>query len=358
VRCRGTCDYEFSAAPQGAPEYLEHVVRNLITDVPGLKVGHAEDMRLGSGVTAIVFDAPAVGSIDVRGGGPGTRETDALKAENLVDAVDALVFAGGSVYGLAAADGVVAAMGAENKGFALIDLPGVPRSPVVPAAILYDLANGGNKAWGDAPPYAALGRKAYAARGGNVALGNAGAGMGAMAGALKGGQGSASIVTHDGFTVAALACVNCWGSTTLPGQRAFWAHAFELDGEFGAAAPDLSKRFDMEDWHGAKMSAAPRANTTLACVAVDADLTPAEAARVAQMASAGLARAIRPVYAPFDGDTVFALATAARATSAPRALAVARFGALAADCLARAIARGVYAAATVGAHKAWRDLAW
>ena len=331
---------------------------NSLCDVQRLSIGCAEDAEALTGVTVIVPQERAVCAVDVRGGGPGTRETDALRPENLVDAVDALVLAGGSVYGLAAADGVVAAMGAENKGFALIDMPGVPRSPVVPAAILYDLANGGNKAWADAPPYAALGRKAYAARTNTVALGNAGAGMGAMAGALKGGQGSASIVTHDGFTVAALACVNCWGSTTLPGQRAFWAHAFEIDGEFGAAAPDLSKRFDMEDWHGAKMSAAPRANTTLACVAVDADLTPAEARRVAQMASAGLARAIRPVYAPFDGDIVFALATAMRATPAPRALAVARFGALAADCLARAIARGVHAASALpypGALPAWRD---
>jgi L-aminopeptidase/D-esterase-like protein len=232
----------------------------------------------------------------------------------------------------------------------------VPRSPVVPAAILYDLANGGNKAWGVAPPYALLGRDAYNARSKNVPLGNAGAGMGALAGALKGGQGSASIVTHDGFTVAALACVNCWGSPTIPNQRAFWAHAFEIGGEFGAVAPDASTpRFDLEDWGGAKFKAQPRGNTTLACVAVDADLTPAEAKRVAQMASAGFARAIRPVYSPFDGDTVFALATAQRAAPSPRPLAIARFGALAADCLSRAIARGVHAAASVGAHKAWRD---
>lgn len=330
---------------------------NSLGDVAGLSIGCAEDEAALTGVTAIVPEARAVCAADVRGGGPGTRETDALAPESLAGAVDAVVLAGGSVYGLAAADGVVAAMGAENKGFALIDMPGVPRSPVVPAAILYDLANGGDKAWGESPPYAALGRAAYAARGRNVPLGNAGAGMGAVAGALKGGQGSASIVTADGFTVAALACVNCWGSTTLPGQRAFWAHAFEIDGEFGAAAPDAgAPRFDAEDWDGAKFNAQPRANTTIACVAVDAELTVPEARRIAQMASAGLARAVRPVFAPFDGDVVFALATAARATPAPRPLAVARFGALAADCLARAIARGVYAAAPVGRHKAWRDL--
>jgi L-aminopeptidase/D-esterase-like protein len=329
---------------------------NSLGDVEGLSIGCAEDAAALTGVTVIVPESRAVCAVDVRGGGPGTRETDALAPETLVDAVDAIVLAGGSVYGLAAADGVAAAIGAEGKGFALIDLPGVPRSPVVPAAILYDLANGGNKAWGEAPPYAALGKRAYAARTRDVQLGNAGAGMGARAGALKGGQGSASIVTADGFTVAALACVNCWGSTTLPGQRAFWAHAFEIGGEFGGVKPDPNASFDAEDWGGAKFSAQPRANTTLAVVALNADLAPAEARRVAQMASAGLARAIRPVYAPFDGDVVFALATAQRPTPEPRALAIARFGALASDCLTRAVARGVYAAETVGAHTAWRDL--
>jgi L-aminopeptidase/D-esterase-like protein len=327
---------------------------NSLADVQGLSIGCAEDENALTGVTVIVPDARAVCAVDVRGGGPGTRETDALAAENLVDAVDAVVLSGGSVYGLAAADGVAAAMGAEGKGYALIDMPGVPRSPVIPAAILYDLANGGNKAWDDAPPYVALGRKAYAARARNAPLGNAGAGLGASAGALKGGQGSASIVTADGFTIAALACVNAWGSTTMPGQRAFWAHAFEIDGEFGAVAP-TPRAFDAEDWGGAKFNPAPRANTTICAVAVDVDLTPAEAKRIAQMAAAGMARAIRPVFAPFDGDVVFALATAQKQTPAPRALSIARFGSLAADCLARAIARGVYEARTVGPHKAWRD---
>lgn len=329
--------------------------RNSLTDVEGLSVGCAEDQGVRTGVTVIVPDRRAVCAVDVRGGGPGTRETDALAAENLVDAIDALVLAGGSVYGLGAADGVTAAMGAEGRGFALIDMPGVPRSPVIPAAILYDLANGGDKAWGGAPPYAALGKQAYSARSREVKLGNAGAGFGARAGMLKGGQGAASIVTDDGFTVAALACVNCWGSTTMPGSRAFWAHPFEVDGEFGGVkpAPDLS--VGAEDWSGAKFNPQPRANTTIACVAVDAALTPAEAKRVAQMASAGLARAIRPVFAPFDGDVVFALATAAKSAPEPRALVVARFGALAADCLTRAVARGVFAAETLGDAQSWRD---
>lgn len=329
---------------------------NSLADVAGLSVGCAHDARAHTGVTVIVPEARAVAAVDVRGGGPGTRETDALAPENLVDAVDAIVLAGGSVYGLGAADGVAAAMGAEGKGFGLVDAPGVPRSPVIPAAILYDLVNGGDKAWGDAPPYAALGRAAYAARARAVPLGNAGAGYGAQAGALKGGQGSASVVTQDGFTIAALAAVNCFGSTTLPNQRAFWAHPFEIGGEFGNVAPNGAP-FDLEDWSGAKANPAPRANTTIACVALDAALTPAEAKRVAQMASAGLARAIRPVFAPFDGDVVFAISTAQRPLPEPRAFALARLGALAADCLARAVARGVYEAASLGGAPAWRDLA-
>jgi L-aminopeptidase/D-esterase-like protein len=320
-----------------------------------LSIGCAEDESARTGVTLIVPEARAVCGVDVRGGGPGTRETDALQPENLVDAVDAIVLAGGSVYGLGAADGVAAAMGAEGRGFGLVDVPGVPKSPVVPAAILYDLANGGNKSWGDAPPYAALGKRAYAARGGSVKLGNAGAGFGARAGALKGGQGSASIVTGDGFTVAALACVNAWGSTTMPGSRAFWAWPFEIDGEFGGVRPDPGASFDAEDWGGAKFNPQPRENTTIAVVATDAMLTPAEAKRVAQMASAGMARAIRPSFAPFDGDVVFALSTGAKALSEPRPLTIARIGSLAADCLARAIARGVYEAASVDGSAAWRD---
>lgn len=328
---------------------------NSLADVPGLSIGCAHNEAARTGVTVIAPDQRAVAGVDLRGGGPGTRETDALAAENLVDAVDALVLAGGSVYGLAAADGVVAAMGAEGKGFQLMPQPSVPPSPVIPAAILYDLANGGDKAWGVDPPYAALGRAAYAARTRAVPLGNAGAGYGAQAGALKGGQGSASIVTQDGFTIGALVCVNSFGSTTMPNSRAFWAHPFEIAGEFGAVAPDGAP-FDLEDWAGAKVNPAPRANTTIACVALDAALSPAQAKRIAHMASAGLARAIRPVFAPFDGDVVFALSTAARALPEPGAFALARFGALAADCLARAVARAVFEAASLGGAPAWRDL--
>lgn len=328
---------------------------NSLCDVAGLTVGCAEDAAALTGVTVIVPENRAVCAVDVRGGGPGTRETDVLAMETLADAIDALVLSGGSVYGLAAADGVTALMGAEGKGFGLVALPGVPRSPIVPGAVLYDLANGGNKAWGDSPPYNALARQAYAARAERVPLGNAGAGMGATAGALKGGQGSASVVSADGYTVAALACVNCFGSVTMPGSRAFWVWPYEVAGEFGGVRPEANVTAESENWDGAKLNPEPHANTTLVCVATDAALTRADAKRVAQMASAGVARAIRPVFAPFDGDVVFALSTAAKPLSEPKPLALARIGAMAADCVARAIARGVYEAAAVGVHKAWRD---
>lgn len=320
--------------------------RNLITDLEGLRVGQAHDPAVRTGVTVIVPDRPVVCAVDVRGGGPGTRETDALAPENLVDAVDAVVLSGGSVYGLAAADGVVAALGAAGKGFALATLPGVPRSPVVPAAILYDLANGGDKSWGLEPPYRNLGQAALAAASGEVVLGRAGAGFGALAGAVAGGTGSASALTADGLLVGALVAVNCFGSVTLPGSDAFWAWPLETGAEAGGLRPDpATPPVPGDSWGAAKTDPAAltgRASTTIACVATDVALTPAQARRVAQMASAGLARAIRPVFAPFDGDVVFAISTARQPLPAPEPLALARIGALAADVLARAVMRGVW----------------
>ncbi|HEX5377752.1 MAG TPA: P1 family peptidase [Phenylobacterium sp.] len=330
--------------------------RNRITDVPGLRVGQAHDAAARTGVTVILPDARAVCAADVRGGGPGTRETDALAPENLVEAIDAVVLSGGSVYGLAAADGVTAWLGAQGRGYGLVDRSGVPPSPVVPSAILYDLANGGDRAWGEDPPYRRLGRAAAAAAALDFELGTAGAGYGAMAGTLKGGTGSASIVAADGIAVGAVVCVNSWGSVTAPGGRAFWAAPFEIDAEYGglgaaglAAGPD--------DWGRAKADPAQRLNTTIACVATDVALTPAQAKRVAVMAQDGLARAIRPIHAPFDGDVVFALSTAARPLDGGD-FTVARIGALAADVLARAVARAVFEAAPwPGAQvPCWRDL--
>jgi L-aminopeptidase/D-esterase-like protein len=334
-------------------------LRNAITDVPGLKIGQAEDGAARSGVTVILPDNRAVCAVDVRGGAPGTRETDALAPENLVDAVDAVVLSGGSVYGLAAADGVVAWLGARGRGYGLVE--GIPRSPVVPAAILFDVANGGDKAWGENPPYRTLGRSAIESAGLDVRLGTAGAGYGAMAGSLKGGDGSASVVTHDGYTVGAHVAVNAWGSVVAPGGRTFWAAPYEIDGEFGGpqgggmGAAGLSG--PPEAWGLAKRPAETR-NTTIACVATDAVLTPAQARRLAVMAQDGLARAIRPIHAPFDGDVVFALSTGARPLAEPDNFTLARLGALAADVLARAVARAVFAATPWPGTEVpcWRDL--
>jgi L-aminopeptidase/D-esterase-like protein len=326
--------------------------RNLITDVGGLSVGQAEDAKARTGVTVILPDDRAMAAVDVRGGGPGTRETDALAADTLVDAVDAVVLSGGSVYGLAAADAVTAWLGARGRGFHLAAQ--APPAPIVPAAILYDLGNGGDKGWGQAPPYRDLGLAAVKASDLDFALGSVGAGAGAMAGLLKGGVGSASIEADD-FTVGALAAVNSFGSVTKPGGRVFWAAAFEIGDEFGGLA-EAPGRAAPDDWGLAKREANPRESTTLGVVATDADLTPAEARRLAVMAQDGLARAIRPVHTPFDGDVVFALATGRRTLPDPRPANLTRLGAVAADCLARAIARGVFEAAPWPGVRAWRDL--
>lgn len=330
---------------------------NLITDVPELKVGQATDGRARTGVTVILPDARAVCAVDARGGAPGTRESDALASHTLVEAVDAVVLSGGSVYGLAAADGVTAWLGAQGRGFGLARGPGVPLAPVVPAAILYDLANEGEKGWGLEPPYRTLGMEAVEAASAHFSLGSVGAGAGAMAGALKGGVGSASAVTSDGYVVGAIVAVNSFGSVVAPGSRAFWAAPFEIDREFGGLSLGEA-RAGPEDWGLAKREAAVRENTTIACVAVNAALTPAQATRLAIMAQDGLARAIRPVHAPFDGDVVFAVSTAERPLAEPTDFTLTRLGALAADVLARAVARGVYEAqAWPGSGvRTWRDL--
>lgn len=317
---------------------------NLITDVAGLTIGEAHDAKARTGVTVILPDQRAACAVDVRGGGPGTRETDALTAGNLVRSVDAIVLSGGSVYGLGSADGVAAWLGARGRGFSMTKQPGVPPSPIVPTAILFDLANGGDKNWGLNPPYRDLALRAMDHPSRTVDLGTAGAGYGAQAGALKGGLGSASFVTADGLTVGALVAVNSLGSVVVPGTRHFWAGAFEMGREFGGLGASAA-HVDPEDWGRAKFNPAARANTTIACIATDADIDADDLKRVAMMAQDGLARAIRPVHSPFDGDVIFALSTGRRPLPAgPPPLHVARLGALAADVLARAVARGVYEA--------------
>ena len=332
--------------------------RNLITDVAGLTVGQAEDPKARTGVTVILPEGRATCSVDVRGGGPGTRETDALNSWNLVHSVDAVVLSGGSVYGLAAADGVAAWLGAHDRGYGLSQAAGVPKSPVIPAAILYDLANHGDKKWGVNPPYRDLGLRAVESAGVNFKLGTAGAGYGAEAGALKGGTGSASYVSQDGITVGAIVAVNCLGSVVAPGGKNFWAGPFEIGNEFGGLGAS-AKRAVGEDWGETKANPAARANTTIACIATDVDLDIDQMKRVTMMAQDGLARAIRPIHSPFDGDVVFGLSTAKQKIKGSSAdFAVARIGSMAADVLARAVARGVYEATLPPGMegKTWRML--
>lgn len=337
-------------------EQLRPGPRNLITDVEGLRVGNAQNDEALSGTTVLLCDPSAVAAVDMRGGAPGTRETDALSPECLVEAVDAVVLSGGSVYGLDAASGVTAWLGARGRGYQ-VGTAGV-RAPIVPAAILFDLGNGGVKDWVEDPPYRDLGREAAASAAATFRLGNAGAGLGATAGLLKGGLGSASIATGSGIVVGALVAANPVGSVLIPGTDRFWAAPYEIDGEFGGRGwPDTPVAAAAADPFAATQREGFQAgaNTTIAVVATDAGLTPLEARRMAVMAQDGLARAIRPVHTPFDGDTVFALATGRRALAGPRAPAVAALGALAADTLARAVARAVFEARTVGAHTAYRE---
>ncbi|MEM0927697.1 MAG: P1 family peptidase [Pseudomonadota bacterium] len=317
--------------------------KNSITDIKGLRVGCAEDAAAKTGVTLLLPEGRLRAAVDVRGGAPGTRETDTLRPGALADEVHGIVLSGGSVYGLAAADSVCRILGAAGRGYGMVQREGVPQSPIVPAAILYDLANDGDKAWGTEPPYAALGEAAYHAASDDVPLGNAGAGLGATAGAYPGGLGTASWVTEDGFTVAALVAANPFGSPYVPGTNQFWAAPFEVGAEFGGRGfPSEASASGLPP--DTKMGTATRSNTTVAIVATDADLPVTELERFAIMAQDGLARAIRPAHAPVDGDVVFAVTTAAKKISLPMFIASGMLGTIAGDVLARAIARGVYAA--------------
>lgn len=332
---------------------------NLITDVEGIKVGQAHDAGVRTGVTVILAEKPATAAVDVRGGGPAGRETDVLRAENLVQEVDAIVLSGGSVYGLASADGVAAWMGMRGRGYGMGGAPGVPPSPIVPAACLYDLANGGDKQWEMEPPYRRLAVAALEGASDRFDLGTAGAGYGAEAGTLKGGIGSASAVMASGWTVGAIVAVNSVGSVVAPGGKTFWAAPFEIGDEFGGLG-SAGLAASAEDWGLSKGRARPRENTTLACIATDVALTRVECQRLAIMAQDGMARAVRPSHAPFDGDTLFFLSTGKKQIENPamRQIAVAQLGNVAADVLARAIARGVYHATNYDGQtgQTWREL--
>jgi L-aminopeptidase/D-esterase-like protein len=327
---------------------------NLITDVAGLQVGHAHDTARATGVTAILVDEPSVASVVIRGGAPGTRDTAMLEPEMSRPSTFAFVLSGGSAYGLDAAGGVMAVLRTRGIGVRI----GSALIPTVAQAITFDLLNGGDKDWGMNPIYWVLGKHAAeAAAAGVFELGTIGGGYGATTATLKGGLGSASQVTASGFTVGAIVVVNAVGVATVGDGPHFWAAPVEQNREFGGLG--MPQKLDAAALRLRMKGGGPPPSTTIALVATDALLTKAEAKRIAIMADDGLARAIRPAHAPMDGDTVFACATQRRPLPmGMEAQALTEIGMAAGDCLARAIARGVYEATALpfaGALPAWRD---
>ncbi len=325
--------------------------RNLITDVAGLYVGNASDDQLKSGTTVLVGDKAFTAAVDVMGGAPGTRETELLAPDKLVQQVDALVLSGGSAFGLDAASGVVDTLRRKGRGFAV----GTAIVPIVPAAILFDLLNGGAKNW-DKNPYNALGVAALRAAVEDFELGSVGAGTGATTANLKGGLGSASVVLANRITVGALVAVNALGAATPSNQSNFWAAAWEVDAEFGGCGTvqNVDPFDNVVEPTLASISAG--ANTTIAIVATDAILTKAQAKRMAVAAQDGLARALLPSHTPFDGDLVFAVSTGQKDLADP-ATDLLHLGHAAATCLSRAVARGVYLAQTAPGDTlpTWQD---
>ena len=325
-------------------------LRNLITDIPGLRVGQAHDAKLGSGVTVVLFDTAVTASVDVRGGGPGTRETALLDPAQTVEGIDAIVLSGGSAFGLDAASGAQAWLREQGRGFKVRDA----LVPIVPAAILFDLLSGGDKNWGRYPPYRDLGYAAIADATADFALGSVGAGTGATTVNVKGGIGSASGQTREGLTVGAICAANAAGSVTVGDGPHFWAAPFEQNGEFGGHG--LPPAFSGNAL-AFRSKGAVGQNTTLAVVATDAKLSKAQCKRLAVMAQSGLSRAIYPVHTPLDGDVVFAAAMGVRPLADP-VYSLSELGTLAANVLARAIARGVYEATALpfpGSVPSWKD---
>jgi D-aminopeptidase len=329
-------------------------MNNLLTDIEGVRVGHVEDRDLASGTTAIIFDEPAVASMDARGGGPGTRDTTLLEPGYTVEAIHGITLSGGSAFGLDAGGGAMSWLAEHGRGFPM----GNVRVPIAPGAVIFDLLNGGNKNWGKFSPYRDFGYAAAAvAADGAFALGSVGAGLGATTANLKGGVGSASAVTSSGVIVAALAVANAAGSVVIGDGPWFWAAPFELNGEFGGRGQPPTFTADM---HAPRLKggrrATPLQNTTLAVVVTDAQLTKPGARRLAVVAQGGLARAINPVHTPLDGDVIFAAATGKKPLDGHVELT--ELGMLAANVVARAVARGVYEATALpfpGSVPSWKD---
>ncbi len=328
--------------------------RNLITDVPGITVGNAANDAAGTGVTVLLCSNSLAAAVDVRGGGPGSRETDVLSPENLVGRADAIVLSGGSVFGLAAADAVTCALSARGIGLQLRE--GSKHLPIVPAAVLHDLGNGSDKDWGGdkdwslEPPYRALGFAALEVAADSFELGRHGAGRGARAGTHVGGLGSASLELGAGLVVGALMAVNPVGSVYMEDGATFWAWPFEIDGEFGGHRPaaNAHARAPLPDLGRLLATGKLRAggNTSIGIVATSATLTTAECKRLAMMAQDGIARAVRPAHTPFDGDIIYCVSSGGVdiGSGTVRAMTIAALGSAMADCVARAIARGVYSA--------------
>lgn len=324
---------------------------NDITDIPGLRVGHATDLARATGTTAVIFDQPTVCAVDVRGGAPGSRDTELLRPDKTVQTVDAVVLSGGSAFGLDACGGVSAWLAENGRGFAI----GAMRVPIVPGAIVFDLLSGGDKAWGRFSPYRDLGYEAAAAAtAGPVALGSIGGGTGATTADLKGGIGSASALAPSGHRVGAIVIVNAVGSATIGASGHFWAATDEVGAEFGGLG--LPSPWP-DDAHALKLKGTRPENTTIALVVTDAALDKGQATHLAVMAQDGLGRAIRPIHTPLDGDTVFAAATGAVPVG-DYARDMAAIGFTAASVLARACARAVFAAEALpfpGALPSWKQ---
>jgi putative pantetheine hydrolase len=332
---------------------------NSIVDVEGLEVGHAtrNDPPYLTGVTVVVAREGAIGGVDVRGGGPGTHETDVLDPKNLVERVHAVLLAGGSAYGLDAANGVMRALEERGIGFPVGSQPH-EIVPIVPAAVLFDLGRGGDFR---ARPDASFGVDAVAgATSDPPAQGSVGAGTGAVAGGLKGGIGTASCVLESGAVVGAIVALNAYGSAVSPETGEPYGSFAELDGEFGDAMRHMTLRA-MPKRRPSRDETRPPFNTTIGVVATDVRLDKAQAQKLAGSGQTGMARAIRPVHTLFDGDTVFALSTArqelADGSGDPlaRALALNDLYAAAADTFTRAIVHALLAAETVGEWRSYRD---
>ena len=327
---------------------------NLITDVSGLHVGNASLADEKTGVTVLTAATPFLASVDVMGGAPGTRETDCLATENLVNDVDAIVISGGSAFGLDAASGVTDALAEQERGFRV----GPVTVPIVPAAIIFDLLNGGNKDWSQ-NPYNALGREALHNADSQFELGTCGAGTGATTATLKGGLGSASIVLSAGYTVGALVVVNPHGSVLAPDTNQFWAAPFEVNKEFGGLGVCTQPQPLFEPKNEKLAAFEAKANTTIGIVATDAVLDKAQANRLAVAAQDGLARAIVPSHTLFDGDLIFGVSTRQKSVLETEATELQMaLGHAASVCMARAVARGVYLAEQLEGDTlpSWRSL--